>query len=46
MKRVPRQVRRGRLLFLRGLVVQGSEKVASFTGTIRKSAKTIPQAEA
>jgi uncharacterized protein (TIGR00369 family) len=36
----------GRLLFLRGLVVQGDEKVASFTGTIRKSTKTIPQAEA
>jgi len=35
----------GRLLFLRGLVVQGDEKVASFTGTIRKSAKSIPQAE-
>ena len=33
----------GRLLFLRGLVVQGDEKVASFSGTIRKSAKTIPQ---
>ena len=27
----------GRLLFLRGLVVQGEEKVASFSGTIRKS---------
>jgi len=26
-----------RLLFLRGLVVQGDEKVASFSGTIRKS---------
>jgi uncharacterized protein (TIGR00369 family) len=36
----------GRLLFLRGLVVQGDEKVASFSGTIRKSAKTIPQAGA
>jgi uncharacterized protein (TIGR00369 family) len=35
----------GRLLFLRGLVVQGGEKVASFAGTIRKSAKTIPQVE-
>ena len=28
----------GRLLFLRGLVVQGEEKVASFSATIRKSA--------
>ena len=27
----------GRLLFLRGLVVQNDETVASFTGTIRKS---------
>jgi len=27
----------GRLLFLRGLVIQGEEKVASFSGTIRKS---------
>lgn len=26
----------GRLLFLRGLVVQGDERVASFSGTIRK----------
>lgn len=26
----------GRLLFLRGLVVQGDEKIASFAGTIRK----------
>ncbi len=26
----------GRLLFLRGLVVQGGDKVASFSGTIRK----------
>ena len=33
----------GRLLFLRGLVVQGDEKVASFSGTIRKSAKSAPQ---
>jgi uncharacterized protein (TIGR00369 family) len=29
----------GRLLFLRGLVVQGEEKVASFSGTIRKPTK-------
>jgi uncharacterized protein (TIGR00369 family) len=29
----------GRLLFLRGLVVQGSDKVASFAGTIRKPTK-------
>jgi len=36
----------GRLLFLRGLVVQGEEKVASFSGTIRKPSKTLPQAEA
>lgn len=27
----------GRLLFMRGLVVQGEDKVASFSGTIRKS---------
>ena len=27
----------GRLLFLRGLVVQGPEKIASFSATIRKS---------
>ena len=26
----------GRLLFLRGLVVQGDDKIASFSGTIRK----------
>jgi acyl-coenzyme A thioesterase PaaI-like protein len=26
----------GRLLFLRGLVVQGEERIASFSGTIRK----------
>ena len=29
----------GRLLFLRGLVVQGEDKVASFSATIRKSAR-------
>ena len=26
-----------RLLFLRGLVVQGADKIAAFSGTIRKS---------
>ncbi len=29
----------GRLLFLRGLVVQDEEKIASFSATIRKSAR-------
>jgi uncharacterized protein (TIGR00369 family) len=29
----------GRLLFLRGLVVQGDDKVAGFSGTIRKPAR-------
>lgn len=29
----------GRLLFLRGLVVQGEEKVAAFAGTIRKPSR-------
>ncbi|RJF90431.1 PaaI family thioesterase [Sphingomonas cavernae] len=29
----------GRLLFLRGLVVQGDERIASFAGTIRKSVR-------
>jgi uncharacterized protein (TIGR00369 family) len=28
----------GRMLFVRGLVVQGEEKVAAFSGTLRKSA--------
>lgn len=37
----------GRLLFMRGLVVQGEEKVSSFSGTIRKSMKVAaPQGEA
>jgi uncharacterized protein (TIGR00369 family) len=37
----------GRLLFLRGLVVQDEEKVASFSATIRKSARVAaPPAEA
>ncbi len=30
----------GRLLFLRGLVVQGSAKIAAFSGTIRKPSKS------
>ncbi|MGN6268612.1 MAG: PaaI family thioesterase [Sphingomonas sp.] len=29
----------GRLLFLRGLVVQGDDKIASFSGTIRKPSR-------
>ena len=29
----------GRLLFLRGLIVQGDERIASFSGTIRKPTK-------
>ena len=32
----------GRLLFLRGLVLQGEEKISSFSGTIRKSARLVP----
>ena len=32
----------GRLLFLRGLVLQGDEKISSFSGTIRKSARLVP----
>lgn len=31
-----------RLLFLRGLVVQGDNRVAAFSGTIRKSASPLP----
>ena len=31
-----------RLMFLRGLVVQGSETIASFSGTIRKMSHTAP----
>jgi uncharacterized protein (TIGR00369 family) len=27
----------GRMLFVRGLIVQGAEKIASFSGTLRKS---------
>ena len=30
-----------RLLFLRGLVVQGDAKVAAFSATVRKSARTV-----
>ncbi|TXC69747.1 PaaI family thioesterase [Sphingomonas ginsenosidivorax] len=30
----------GRLLFLRGLVVQGTAKIAAFSGTIRKPSKS------